>query len=241
MDNLRLILLLVGAAIVVLVYLVSRHHRQSSDENESEHAPRRSPVFEDDMPVDEEDRFDDDDLPAFSAGPSSRDEFFAETLPATDARELQHQKPARKEKIIVLNILPQDRTDRFSGADLMDIFDRAGLEYGQFDVFHRMIEINQEPRSVFSIASATEPGAFDIVEMADKFYKGLSMFMLLPGPQGGVAAFADMLATARRIAQQLNGEVLDQQRSTLTRQTARHIREQIIEFETSLRGDRFEP
>jgi len=55
--------------------------------------------------------------------------------------------------------------------------------------------------------------------------------MVLPGPRGGVAAYADMLATARRLAQLLGGEVLDQERSTLTRQTARHIRERIIQFE----------
>ena len=33
----------------------------------------------------------------------------------------------------------------------------------------------------------------------------------------------------------LGGEVLDQERSTLTRQTARHIRERIIQFELQRR------
>jgi FtsZ-interacting cell division protein ZipA len=44
-----------------------------------------------------------------------------------------------------------------------------------------------------------------------------------------------MLATSRQLAQALDGEVLDQDRSTLTRQTARHIRERIITFETQLK------
>jgi FtsZ-interacting cell division protein ZipA len=44
-----------------------------------------------------------------------------------------------------------------------------------------------------------------------------------------------MLATARRLATQLEAEVLDETRSTLTRQTARHIRERIIQFELQRR------
>ena len=67
--------------------------------------------------------------------------------------------------------------------------------------------------------------------MADARFRGLSLFMLLPGPVRGVDAFADMLATARRIAEQIRGDVKDRNRSTLTRQTAHHIREEIIAFE----------
>ena len=58
------------------------------------------------------------------------------------------------------------------------------------------------------------------------------MFMVLPGPQDGVSAFSDMLATARRIAQQMDGEVQDETGSTLSVQRAAYIRDEIVEYQS---------
>lgn len=226
MEGLRLVLLVVGVLVVAGVYF---HTRSSSrrgragirDALEPTMTPGDRRVADDELP---------DDLPPLhAAAPEVGDDGEApDETPATAA-----SKP-RNEKIIVLNIMPVETGETFPGADLLDVFDRAGLEYGQFGVFHRVRESAEGPTSVFSVASATEPGSFDITAMAEERFRGLSFFMLLPGPVHGVDAFADMLATARRIAEQIRGEVTDHNRSTLTRQTARHLREEIVAFEHQL-------
>lgn len=237
MLELRLILLAAGAIIIVGVYLYSRRSNDARHESSDGRTSSRKvePGFgahdvDDELP---------DDLPPMRATDidTDMDDRFADEPVSETARSSEREAPAsdREEKIIVLTILPAIPGDAFPGADLLDVFDRAGLEYGQFDVFHRILEMADGPQSVFSVASATEPGSFDITTMADERFRGLTMFMVLPGPMRGVDGFADMLATARRMAEQIRGEVTDRNRSTLTRQTARHIREEIIAFEHRLK------
>lgn len=231
MEGLRLILLVVGALVVAGVYAysrwngASRRDRTRSDESGFSHDAPRIGMPDDELP---------DDLPSLRAKDDAELDGDPErTTPRSDGTSTRDAQ----EKIIVLNILPLEAGVTFPGADLLDVFDRAGLEYGQYGVFHRIKETPDGPMSVFSVASATEPGSFDITNMADESFRGLSLFMLLPGPSRGVDAFADMLATARRIAEQIRGEVKDRDRSTLTRQTAHHVREEIIAFEHRLHAE----
>lgn len=227
MDNFRLILLLLGAVIILGVYLYSRKqqgerrsagrgYRQASDDELDDELDDLPPLRATDDHV-----VEDSDPRAAGAARSATQES-VQDAPVTLPRD---------EKIVVLNILPHEMHQRFPGSDLLDVFERAGLKYGSYSVFHRIKETDQGAESVFSVASATEPGSFDITNMAEQEFRGLTLFMVLPGPMRGVDAFADMLATARRIAEQIKGNVTDRNRSTLTRQTAHHIREDIIEFE----------
>ena len=234
MEGLRLILLALGAIVIAGVYLYSRRGG-GTDRNvtttDVNTARRRQ---EPHLRVDVDDEFP-EELPSMHAMDVSETGNAREEPKGPDQEEPPPANTARDETIIVLNILPVTDGEVFPGADLLDVFDRAGLEYGQYDVFHRVRETDEGPRSVFSVASATEPGSFDITTMADESFRGLTMFMVLPGPMRGVDGFADMLATARRIAEQIRGDVKDRNRSTLTRQTAHHIREEIIAFEHRVR------
>ena len=242
MEDLRIILAIVGALVIAGIYF---HYRQRGNDARDDFDRQEADEIQEllDEPLHDESLGDTggfDDLPRFTA---MDDELEDEPVPGEDIEESPTEKsrketgptvPRRQEKIIALMILPRDPDHRFWGPDLMDVFDRAGLEYGEFDIFHRVHVTDEGPQSVFSVASATEPGSFDISEMPEQHFKGLSLFMVLPGPQGGVAAFADMLATARRIAEQIGGDVKDRNRSTMTKQTAKHVREEIIAFEHGL-------
>jgi len=66
--------------------------------------------------------------------------------------------------------------------------------------------------------------------MEDVTFPGIAMFVQLPGPDDPVAAFEEMLRTARRLADGLDGVVCDDTRSTLTGQVINHMRERIAEF-----------
>lgn len=59
----------------------------------------------------------------------------------------------------------------------------------------------------------------------------MSFFLGLPGPRHPKQAFDVMVAAARKLSQELNGELKDDQRSVLTAQTIEHYRQRIVEFE----------
>ncbi len=136
-----------------------------------------------------------------------------------------------RQLILSLHILPVAGAS-FTTAAVREALEGAGLTFGDMDIFHRTDAASA--RTVFSVANAFEPGSFPADSPAETPIRGLALFMLLPGPRRGVEAFADMLATGRRVARELGGNLLDEKRGTLTRQTARHIRERIIEFEYGL-------
>lgn len=206
--ELRLILILIGAVIVAAVWLFSRQSRSSEPSTQ-----RAAPGLDDD-------EFPGDDLPS-------------KTVPGASA----HTAPVREQGeqlILALHVMSQSG-ENFEGAQVRAALEADELRYGRYQVYHRVEGGRADGPSVFSVANVMEPGSFDLATMGQGTLPGLTLFMVLPGPRAGVAAYADMLATARRLAQALEGEVLDQDRSTLTRQTARHIRERIITYEHQLR------
>lgn len=215
MWELRLILLLIGAVVVTGVYLLSRQNRKR-DGGISPDSRRKSPVFNRDVQAGEESAgFPDVD------GRTPRMDVETESSTANIGKDQQ--------LILALHVAARDE-DVFAGAKVLESLTANGLKYGHYRIFHRLFKGNPE-KSVFSVANMVEPGAFDPAALPGQTLPGLTLFLVLPGPQDGVDAYADMLATARHLAQDLGGEVLDETRSTLTRQTAHHIRERIIEFQ----------
>jgi cell division protein ZipA len=203
--ELRLILVLIGAAIIAAIWLFSRQRRTSGDATMLRAAPT----------------LDGERLP--------EDDFPSETIPGSSAKTAPVREQG-EQLILALHVMPR-MAPGFAGAAVHKAVEASGLKHGRYQVFHRM----EGSQSVFSVANMVEPGSFDLATIDTSELLGLTLFMVLPGPRGGVASYADMLATSRQLAQALDGEVLDQERSTLTRQTARHIRERIIIFETQLK------
>ena len=204
--ELRLILLLIGAVIVAAIWLFSSQRRPAAGK-----AVREEPVLPDES-------FPEDHFPS-------------ETIPGSSAKTAPVREQG-EQLILALHVMPRTGMP-FAGAAVQDAFEGCNLRFGRYQVYHRLDAPGGN--SVFSVANLLEPGSLDPETLDATELPGLTLFMVLPGPRGGVASYADMLATARQLAQALDGEVLDQDRSTLTRQTARHIRERIITFETQLK------
>ncbi|GMW08232.1 MAG: cell division protein ZipA [Gammaproteobacteria bacterium] len=117
----------------------------------------------------------------------------------------------------------------FSGEDLILSLRNAGLRHGRFGIFHRH-DPDDESRINFSVASLVEPGSFDLSQLKTSRFPGVSLFLALPGPTDTVAAFDDMLSTARSLAEALDGELLDEQGSHLSVQRERYLREEVIQY-----------
>ncbi|MGH8373454.1 MAG: cell division protein ZipA [Gammaproteobacteria bacterium] len=217
MWELRLILVLIGAVIITGVYLLSRQSRKRGEEGSGK-LRRKSPVFNN--PTQGGDEFDDIPAPDESA-----------PHVAADTRS-GNPDASGQQLILALHVAAREGAS-FDGTKVLETFNATGLKYGHYRIFHRLLKGDPD-KSVFSVANMVEPGALDPEALAGQSLPGLTLFLVLPGYQDGVDAYADMLTTARHLAQQLGGEVLDETRSTLTRQTAHHIRERIIEFQRHL-------
>ncbi|PCH61403.1 MAG: cell division protein ZipA [Gammaproteobacteria bacterium] len=118
----------------------------------------------------------------------------------------------------------------FHGEQLLEAFDKLGLKYGDRDIFHFYDTEQIVGPILFSVANMLEPGTFDPNTMASTKTHGVTLFMLLPGPDNNVHTFERLLDIGHRLARRLGGELHDSQRSALTSQGANLIKESIHQF-----------
>ena len=102
------------------------------------------------------------------------------------------------------------------------------------DFFHRHEQSAGKGPIRFSVCDMMNPGVFDIDNMGELYTRGLMFFETLPGPEDMLKAFDYMYETAKAVAKNLNGDVLDETRSAITRQSLDHMRQQIRELERRL-------
>jgi cell division protein ZipA len=121
--------------------------------------------------------------------------------------------------------------EMFNGGDLLDIILQCGMRYGSMDIFHRHSDTKGEGALLFSMANMVKPGTFDLDAMDEFETPGVSLFMTLPINADSMQSFDLMADTARAIAETLGGELKDEQRSVMTRQTLEHCRQRIRDFE----------
>ena len=75
------------------------------------------------------------------------------------------------------------------------------------------------------------PGRFDMTQIQALRTQGLSLFMVLPNALSALDAWDAMLPTAQRLAELLNGQVLDEERNALGRQRIQHIRDELRAYD----------
>ena len=126
-----------------------------------------------------------------------------------------------------MNVLAEPGSP-YTGDALFAALRTCGLKFGDMNIFHRVEPLTRAVQ--YSVASAVEPGTFDMADMEAIRCPGLCMFMQLPGPEEPSAAFEDMLSVARSITRELGGEVRDEHRNIMTPQTVEHYRQRIVDF-----------
>lgn len=140
------------------------------------------------------------------------------------------QELAPVEEVLVINVIARD-AEGFKGPALLQNILESGLRFGEMDIFHRHESMAGNGEVLFSMANGVKPGTFDLDDF-DLFYTpAVSFFLGLPGPRHPKQAFDVMIAAARKLAHELNGELKDDQRSVMTSQTIEHYRQRIVEFE----------
>ncbi|MBQ4853583.1 cell division protein ZipA [Rhodanobacter sp. B2A1Ga4] len=146
------------------------------------------------------------------------------TPPRSDLGRRPPQLPV--ERIVTLFVVARDGA-RFHGPDLVVAAEKAGLEFGDMGIYHRLVDGKRELGPIFSVANMLKPGNFDLARLDTLHTLGVSFFMTLPAPLPALDAWDAMLPTAQRLAELLDGQVLDEERNALGRQRIAHIRDQL--------------
>jgi cell division protein ZipA len=144
--------------------------------------------------------------------------------PRSDVGRRPTERPV--ERIVSLFVVSRD-DQVFNGADLIVAAEKAGLEFGDMGIFHRLVDGRRELGPIFSVANLVKPGNFDLKRVDAMQTPGLSFFMTLPGPVPALDAWDTMLPAAQRLAELLDGLVLDEERNALGRQRIAHIRDEL--------------
>lgn len=134
--------------------------------------------------------------------------------------------PAAFDRIVTLFVAARPG-DFLRGSDLVVAAEKAGLVYGDMNIFHRLVDGRPEAGPIFSVANMVKPGSFDLRRVHDIETPGITFFMTLPGPLGALDAWETLLPTAQRMAELLDASVLDEERNTLGRQRIAHIRDEL--------------
>jgi len=244
-DNLRLILIVLGLIILAVIVLFHRPSGQSRRNHARWMSARREPhlgMADDEEPEASVSRHS--EVPTspsnLAAGLASarmvaRESDDMDEPPAavkgSAVKEGQGERGRRQsapEKIVTLYVQRKEG-QRIKGAELHESANKAGLSFGEMNIFHRLHEGASEP--VFSVANLTAPGHFDPGNWDGFDTPGVTFFLTLPAPVSALDAWDAMLATARRMGELLGAEVLDDNRCLVTRQRIAQVREEMREYD----------
>ena len=132
--------------------------------------------------------------------------------------------------VFVLNVMSRSEVG-FAGSDILGVLLACDLRFGDMDFFHRHEHRAGRGPIQFSVCNMLKPGVFNIDDMGSLHTRGLMFFITLPGPEDMLKAFDYMHETAKAVAKNLDGYLLDETRSGVTRQSIEHMRQQIRELE----------
>jgi len=256
MTTLRLVLLIIGVFIIAGVWWWSRRQQSS-------HAPlpqpftalprdmRREPLHaagaEDEEGVD------------YAATLADLSGLVRESRADYDAsgnlNEADHPRPARRrhpaqmnltfpegaepqaqelpERILALYV--QARQNRvFEGPVLVRALVAVDMHFGEMSIYHHY-GVGQllAPAPLFSAANMFEPGTLNPADMQSFATGGIALFMRLPNLREASLVFELLLNTAQRLAQQLDGDILDDTRQPLSRRGIEQLRELVKPYDSA--------
>jgi len=213
--ELRWLLLVLGLVAVVGIYLYTRF-KPRLDRGIQTLKPRREPTLV-------------ETVDAAVAPPVLTEVHTPDPESEPEPEPAAEELPPPEAKVVTIRLMARTRAG-FPGEKLVLKMRALGLQHGEFGIFHRPADTD-DLRTEFSVASLIEPGSFDLTQIRSNSYPGVSIFMMLPGTRDGVEVFDDMMETSRSLAREMDGELLDEQGSSLSVQRERYLREEIIQFE----------
>ena len=235
-TEMRVIIFVVGVIVLAVIYFFGRPRKPGQGKRTLFRKPsseRVEPTFASDVEID-------------AANEASRSGEQFDLLGAVDGEasvdgtaaksKLKSRRAAKSpvgvrpdapiERIVTLLVCARGG-ELIAGSDLVVAAEKAGLEFGDRGIFHRMVTGKPEAGPIFSMANMLKPGHFDMAEIDSLDTQGVTFFMALPGPLPALDAWDALLPTVQRLAELLDAVVLDEKRGELGRQGIAHIRDEL--------------
>lgn len=154
----------------------------------------------------------------------------AGTAAAQSAADLGKRIEDDFDKIVTLYVAAR-AGNMLHGPDIVVAAEKVGLTFGHMDVFHRLVEGHPERGPVFSVANIQNQGSFRMSEIQSLETPAIAFFLTLPAPMPALDSWEMMQPAAQRMAELLDGVLLDEQRNALGRQRIAHIREDMRQYD----------
>ena len=151
-------------------------------------------------------------------------------VPGGVANEVGRREQEEFDKIVTLYVAAR-AGQSLHGPDIVVAAEKAGLSYGYMQIFHRLVEGRPLDGPIFSVANIKKPGSFDMADIHNVETPAIAFFLTLPAPIAALDAWEKMLPTAQRMAELLDGVVLDESRNALGRQRIAHIRDDLRAYD----------
>lgn len=152
----------------------------------------------------------------------------APLMPAEpEDNESAHKTDAPNEPgVSVMLFLLAKENRQLAGYELLQTVLAAGLRFGEGQLFHRHQHRNGQGPVLFSLASATSSGVFDLQNIGGFSVRGLCLFMESSGNATiDSERLTIMLETAKQLSEDLDTYLLDGKQRPLTNDTiARYYR-----------------
>ena len=152
----------------------------------------------------------------------------------TPVREPKSVEPPKRQHLLILYVMAKPDCV-FHGYELLQSLLASGMRHGQMDIFHCYEQQGDDTSILFSLASATKPGTFDLARMGNFRTTGLNLFMALESQQNPMYTFDKMLEVAQQLAEDLDGVVMDNRRKPLEEETTAYYHKQIRDLEIKKR------
>ena len=144
-------------------------------------------------------------------------------VPKKQAEKIEQVEEAETQELLVIHLMTaKDQT--CDGQKLLDTAVSLGLRYGNMKIFHRHTgEVGSGP-VLFSMANLLNPGTFDLTTIGQQEMVGVTLFMAPSDLDKPGEIFDLMLDVAEQMAAKLHLNIMDESRSSMTKQTIDHYR-----------------
>lgn len=134
-----------------------------------------------------------------------------------------------KQMIVVFHVIARE-PEMFTGPMIEQMMSELQLEHGDMGVYHYNVQRLDKKHSVYCVANMLKPGTFDLDSMETFTTPGLTFILQLPGPEDELKAFNIMTEHAQRLAAFLNGDLIDENRNPVSKQSISSYKEQVQLF-----------
>jgi cell division protein ZipA len=166
---------------------------------------------------------------------------YAHTFTESEEDVMVATRPARtattdySNDLLVLSVVAKPG-QQFGSYDLLQSIYATGMEFGNMNIFHYHAPDKFTKEALFSLASATEPGDFDLDRIGNYFCSGLTLFTQLESVPDAQEAFNLMLRAAEQLAEDLNGELRAGPHKTWTLEMHQEYQQKVMYFQLKKRA-----